>query len=92
MRLATFGDLAAAAAASNDGRELVVLDVRRPLEWEESHTEGAVHIPFHELPQRLGEVPAGEVWVHCHTGYRSMVAASMLAARRREVTRADLAP
>jgi hydroxyacylglutathione hydrolase len=30
-------------------------------------------------------VPAGQVWVHCQSGYRSMVAASMLAARGREV-------
>ena len=26
---------------------------------------GAVNIPIHELPRRVDEVPAGEVWVHC---------------------------
>ena len=67
----------------------VVLDVRRRLEWEESHIAGAVHIPLHELPGRLGEIPPGEVWVHCRTGYRSMVAASMLAARGRRVISVD---
>ena len=44
-----------------------------------------MHIPFSELPGRLGEVPAGEVWVHCHSGYRAMVAGSMLAAHGRDV-------
>ena len=84
LRLAKFGDLAAASAAAGDRPgEPPVLDVRRRLEWEESHITGATHIPFSELPGRYDEVPAGEVWVHCHSGYRSMVAASMLAARGR---------
>jgi len=83
MRLAKFGDLAA-AMGTRSGRP-VVLDVRRRLEWEESHISGAVHIPLHELPGRLAELPPGEVWVHCESGYRSMLAASMLAARGRPV-------
>jgi hydroxyacylglutathione hydrolase len=90
MRLAKFGDLAAAITASRrGGGDLVVLDVRRRLEWEESHIAGAAHIPFNELPGRLDEIPPGQVWVHCHSGYRSMVAASMLAARGRSVTSID---
>jgi rhodanese-related sulfurtransferase len=83
LRLAKFGDLAA-AIGDGSGRP-AVLDVRRRLEWEESHIAGAVHIPMHELPGRLAEMPPGEVWVHCESGYRSTVAASMLAARGRRV-------
>jgi hydroxyacylglutathione hydrolase len=83
LRLAKFGDLAAATGAS--GGRPVVLDVRRRLEWEESHIAGAVHIPLHELPGRIAELPPGELWVHCESGYRSIVAASMLAARGRPV-------
>jgi hypothetical protein len=64
LRLAKFGDL---AAAIRNRSGIVVLDVRRRLEWEEAHIPGAVHIPFHELPGRAGEVPPGEVWIHCHT-------------------------
>ena len=92
LRLAKFGDLATATATAAAGRrsgELALLDVRRRLEWEESHIAGAAHIPFHELPGRLGEVPPGEVWVHCHSGYRSIVAASMLAACGRNVISID---
>jgi hydroxyacylglutathione hydrolase len=83
LRLAKFGDLAAAIGAGN-GRP-VLLDVRRQLEWEEHHIDGAVHIPLHELRGRLAELPPGEVWVHCESGYRSILAASMLAAGGRPV-------
>ena len=87
IRLAKFGDLAAATDAGN-GRP-VVLDVRRRLEWVESHIAGAVHIPLHELPGKIAELPPGDVWVHCESGYRSTVAASMLAARGRRVVGID---
>jgi hydroxyacylglutathione hydrolase len=82
MRLAKFGDLADRLT----GRPApVTLDVRRRLEWEDGHVAGATHIPLSELAGRLGEVPPGEVWVHCQSGYRAMAAASLLAARGRQV-------
>ena len=84
LRLATFGDLAAA-----DRQQAVVLDVRRALEWAGGHVAGAVHIPFSDLPGRTGEIPAGQVWVYCHSGYRAIVAASILAAAGRQVISID---
>ena len=39
-----------------------------------------MHIPLHELPARIGELPGGPVWVHCQAGYRASVAASLLDA------------
>jgi len=42
------------------------------LEWKESRLPGATHLPLHELPQRLGDVPDGEEWVHCTSGYRAV--------------------
>ena len=84
LRLAKFGDLAAAGQ-----QRAVVLDVRRDLEWADGHVAGAVHIPFSELPRRVGEIPPGEVWVYCRTGYRSTVAASILAAAGRRVVSID---
>ena len=47
---------------------MTVLDVRRNLEWAAGHVDGAVHIPLHELAGRLGEIPGGELWVHCQAG------------------------
>jgi hydroxyacylglutathione hydrolase len=83
IRLAKFGDLADRLARGSDG--LVVLDVRRRLEFAEGHIAGAVHLPFTDLLDRLDDVPPGEVWVHCQSGYRATVAASLLAAHGRRV-------
>jgi glyoxylase-like metal-dependent hydrolase (beta-lactamase superfamily II)/rhodanese-related sulfurtransferase len=82
---ATFADL----AQVRHHRQVVVLDVRRNLEWAESRLDGAVHIPLHELIDCLDEVPAGEVWVHCAAGYRASIAASILAAAGRRVVVVD---
>ncbi|PRC43078.1 MBL fold metallo-hydrolase [Mycobacterium sp. ITM-2017-0098] len=73
-RVADFGEL---AAARRDG-EIAVLDVRQTAEHAESHIPGALNIPLHELADRLDDVPTGEVWVHCGSGYRASVAASMI--------------
>jgi hydroxyacylglutathione hydrolase len=81
-RVATFAELVAEADQRPD--EIVVLDVRRPDEWDDSHIAGAVHVPFYELEERMGEVPDAEVWVHCVSGFRAAIAASLLdrAGRR----------
>ena len=73
---ATFADL----AAVRHHRAVAVLDVRRRLENDEAHVAGAISIPLHELADRLDEIPAGEVWVHCAAGYRAAVAVSLLQA------------
>lgn len=70
-------------------RNVIVLDVRREAEWSGGHIEGAVNIPLHELLARVAEVPAGEVWVHCAGGYRSSIAASILAAQGSRVVSVD---
>jgi len=67
----------------------VVLDVRADSEWRESHIAGAVHVPLYELPRRLGDVPGGALWVHCTSGYRASVAASLLANAGRRVVLLD---
>ncbi|MFD2081638.1 Glyoxylase, beta-lactamase superfamily II [Actinopolymorpha cephalotaxi] len=73
---ATFADL----AQVRHHRPVTVLDVRRADEYAAARIEGAINIPIHELPRRLADVPAGEVWVHCAGGYRASVAASLLDA------------
>ena len=70
-------------------RDVVLLDVRRDAEWGSARISGAVHIPLHDLPGRIAEVPAGQVWVHCQGGYRASVAASLLDAVGRDVVLID---
>ncbi|MCX4391309.1 MBL fold metallo-hydrolase [Micromonospora peucetia] len=83
----------AAAQAGNTPEGLpdpqVVLDVRMTNEWKAGHIDGAVHVPLPDLPKRLGDVPAGPVWVHCGSGYRATAAASLLANAGRDVVLID---
>lgn len=66
---------------AGDRHGLAVLDVRQPAEWAEGHIAGATFITGGELPGRLDDVPeASTVAVVCGSGYRSSVAASLLAA------------
>jgi rhodanese-related sulfurtransferase len=82
---ASFADL----RAVRHHRLVAVLDVRRTSEFDERHLQGATSIPIHELPHRLHDVPAGEVWVPCASGYRASIAASLLAAQGTEVVAVD---
>ena len=66
-----------------------VVDVRRADEFAASRIEGAVNVPLHELLLRLNDIPAGTLWVHCATGYRSGVAASLLQRAGRDVVQID---
>jgi hydroxyacylglutathione hydrolase len=76
-------------AAVRRHQQVAVLDVRRRLEWSESHIESALHVPLHHLPARIADLPAGPIWVHCQAGYRASIAASMLHAAGHAVTAID---
>jgi hydroxyacylglutathione hydrolase len=76
-------------AAAREHQQVAVLDVRRRLEWSESHIEGALHIPLHHLPASIRDLPPGPIWVHCQAGYRASIAASILHAAGRAVTAID---
>lgn len=80
-----FAGLAAAKAAG----PVQVVDARRDDEWAAGHVEGAIHIPLHQLRDRIDEVPQGELWVYCGSGYRASVAASILDRPGREVILVD---
>jgi rhodanese-related sulfurtransferase/glyoxylase-like metal-dependent hydrolase (beta-lactamase superfamily II) len=59
--------------------DLVVLDVRDDDEWAQGHIPGSIHLPYGELPERLGEVPRDKaIATLCSSGKRSGVAASIL--------------
>lgn len=93
--LASFPRSTFAGLAENRTDGVVVLDVRRASErasgasGASGYIDGSVHIPVHEVHKRLGEVPAGTVWVHCGGGMRAGIAASLLAAAGRDVVAVD---
>ena len=84
-RRATFAEL----AEEMDRAQVVVLDVRRDDEWSTNHLDGAVHVPLDQLDDRLSEIPDGQVWVHCASGYRASIAASLLDRAGRRVVLID---
>jgi rhodanese-related sulfurtransferase len=45
--------------------------------------------PRTTLPGRLSQLPPGPIWVHCQTGYRASVAASILHEAGNAVTAID---
>jgi hydroxyacylglutathione hydrolase len=69
-------------STERQGSSTVVLDVRGEGEWNAGHLPGSLNIPLAELDQRLDEIPRnGPLVVHCQTGGRAAIAASLLRAR-----------
>jgi glyoxylase-like metal-dependent hydrolase (beta-lactamase superfamily II)/rhodanese-related sulfurtransferase len=59
-----------------------ILDVRKPSEWEAEHIESSQNFPLDYINQQMSEVnPKQAYFLHCRSGYRSTVAASILKAR-----------
>ena len=55
-----------------DDGNVVLLDVREPLEWEIAHLDGATLMPVAQVPNRVNELStADEIVVYCKTGVRS---------------------
>jgi hydroxyacylglutathione hydrolase len=66
--------------ALDGSAKLTLLDVRSPSEWKSGHLGEAIHIPCGELGHRIVELPkGGPLYVICGSGYRSSLAASVLA-------------
>ncbi len=64
------------------GEKLRVFDVRKESEFSTMHIEGATNLPLHELNARMLEMPKDEpIYLYCGSGYRSMIAASILKSR-----------
>ncbi|GAA4442692.1 MBL fold metallo-hydrolase [Pontibacter saemangeumensis] len=63
-------------------KNLKVVDVRKPGEYQAEHVETALNTPLDYLNEHLAELPKEEeMFLHCAGGYRSMIAASILKAR-----------
>lgn len=56
----------------DEGQEVVLLDVREPMEWEIARLDKAVLMPVAQVPARVNELStADEIVVYCKTGARS---------------------
>ncbi len=62
-----------------DKKDIFLLDVREPREYEINRIEGSTLIPLGELPRRLDELPKDQdIAVHCKSGMRSAKAVRLL--------------
>jgi hydroxyacylglutathione hydrolase len=58
---------------------MTVVDARDEHEWAAGHVPGAIHIYLPDIPHRADEIPPeAPVAVHCASGYRAGIAASLL--------------
>ncbi len=61
---------------------LQVLDVRKPGEWEGEHLEDSDNFPLDYISSNMHRIDKGQAYtLHCRSGYRSTIAASILKAR-----------
>jgi rhodanese-related sulfurtransferase len=66
------------ASLRDAGEGDIILDVRRDDEYAAGHIPGSVHIPLHQLLSRIDDLSTGRLWVHCASGFRASIAASLL--------------
>jgi rhodanese-related sulfurtransferase len=73
------GNQAGAGNQGRTGKKLRVLDVRREPEWQAGHIAGAAWWPLDRFKVSPPEVdPDAPLAVHCASGYRSVIACSLL--------------
>jgi hydroxyacylglutathione hydrolase len=59
-----------------------VFDIRKKSEYDSEHVITAINIPLNELNNHLSEFPKNEPFIiYCGSGYRTMIASSMLKQR-----------
>ena len=60
-------------------RSIKIFDVRKPFEFKSSHLKNSINIPLNNLNQNIKDSEReNELFLHCQTGYRSMIASSLL--------------
>jgi len=66
----------------SNSQDIKILDVRKPGEYEAQHIEDAQSYPLDYLNNNMAQVTRDTpYYIHCKTGYRSVIASSILQAR-----------
>ena len=69
-------------ASQIEGKEVMVIDVRKESEYAAEHVEDAYSKPLAYINDWVNDIdPKQPFYLHCAGGYRSMIAASILQAR-----------
>jgi hydroxyacylglutathione hydrolase len=68
--------------AYTEDKAINILDVRKPSEWEAEHLESSQNFPLDYINSNMSEVDRNKkYYLHCRSGNRSTIAASILKAR-----------
>jgi len=67
--------------ASDYSGNTIVIDARKPGEFEAEHLENAVNLPLDTINNHIKEVPEELFYLHCAGGYRSVIMGSILKSR-----------
>jgi glyoxylase-like metal-dependent hydrolase (beta-lactamase superfamily II)/rhodanese-related sulfurtransferase len=63
----------------SEQEDIKIMDVRKPGEWDSSHILNAQHCPLDFMHDDLPDIDKKPTYyVHCRSGYRSLIAASIL--------------
>ncbi len=69
-------------AADYKAKDINILDVRKPSEYEAEMIENAINWPLDFVNEEMNEIDANkEYYIHCLGGYRSMIMSSILKSR-----------
>ena len=64
-----------------DSTDTTIMDMRKPGEYASAHVDGFSNLPLSELQEKLDSLPQDKTFYeHCQSGYRSMIAASIIKA------------
>ncbi|MCC3358082.1 rhodanese-like domain-containing protein [Bacillus sp. REN16] len=65
-------------------KEIALIDVRNPFEYQTNHIKGAINLPLSKIKRRKVEIPTDkEIILYCQTGIRSKQAAKALRRRHK---------
>ncbi len=59
----------------------MVVDARKPGEFEAEHINGAINLPLDTINNNIDAVPEENFYLHCAGGYRSVIMGSILKSR-----------
>ncbi|MBT8190381.1 MAG: MBL fold metallo-hydrolase [Bacteroidia bacterium] len=62
-------------------KHIPIVDVRKTTEYKSEHIVGAENFPLRNLNDYISNLPKEKFYVHCKSGYRSIIAASILKSR-----------
>ncbi len=69
-------------ASYENNKSINILDVRKPGEWTGMHIDGSQNFPLDFISKNMSEIDSDKLYfMHCRSGYRSTVAASILKSR-----------